>query len=208
MTVVAISASYGAGGSAVGAELARRLDVPFLDRAIPMQVAERLDVSVEDAEAHDYTHHERLLERLLRGFAGADFGTPTAIPAETYTPEDFRDATEKILVQQHDSGEGVIVGRAAVVVLREHPDVLRVRLDGPPEARIRHALRLGARDEHTASRTMRNYDRAQADYARHFYGVDISDRSLYHVVLDSTAIGVEGCVELIAVAAGALAADA
>lgn len=207
MTVVAISASYGAGGSAIGAEVAQRLDVPFLDRAIPMQVAEALKVTVEDAEAHDYTHHERLLERLLRGFAGADVGVPAEVPAD-YTPEDFRDATEEILMHQHEAGEGVIVGRAAVVVLREHPDVLRVRLDGPEEARVQQALTLGAPDEHTATRTLRNYDRAQATYARHFYGVDITDRSLYHLVLDSISIGVDGCVEVIAVAAGALGTDA
>ena len=144
-----------------------------------------------------------MLERLLRGFAGADVGVPAPADAETYTPEDFRDATEEVLLRQHDTGAGVIVGRAAVVVLREHPDVLRVRIDGPPEARIRQALSLGAPDEPTARRTARQLDRAHAAYAHHFYGVDITDRSLYHLVLDSTAIGVDGCAELIAVAARA-----
>jgi cytidylate kinase len=102
----------------------------------------------------------------------------------------------------------VILGRAAVAVLREHPDVLRVGLDGPPEARVRQAIALGAPDEATARRTMDRLDRARAEYAHRFYGVDINDRSLYHLVIDSTAIGVNGCVELIALAAGALGSDA
>lgn len=208
MTVVAISASYGAGGSAIGAELARRLDVPFLDRAIPVQVAERLEVSVEDAAAHDYTHRERLLERLLRGFAGADLGVPAPADAETFTDEDFREATEEVLLRQHETGVGVILGRASVVVLREHPDVLRVRLDGPPEARVRQALALGAPDEQTARRTVHQLDRAHAEYARHFYGVDINNRSLYHLTIDSTAIAVGDCAALIALAAGALGSGA
>ena len=36
MTLVAISASFGAGGSRIGPALAERLGVPFLDRAIPL----------------------------------------------------------------------------------------------------------------------------------------------------------------------------
>ena len=39
MTIVTVSASYGALGSEVGPRLAERLGVPFLDRAIPSEVA-------------------------------------------------------------------------------------------------------------------------------------------------------------------------
>jgi len=207
MTVVAIGASYGAAGNVIGAELARRLEVPFLDRAIPIQVAERLEVTIEDAAAYDYDRRAGFLERLLGAFAGADVGVPTS-PADAYTAEDFRNATEEVLLRQHESGAGVILGRAAVAVLRDHPDVLRVALDGPPEARVQQAIALGAPDEATARRTMHQLDRARAEYAHRFYGVDILDRSLYHLVIDSTAIGVGACVELIAVAAGALVANA
>ena len=70
MTLVAISASYGAGGSRVGPALAERLGVPFVDRAIPMAVAERLDVSPDDATAYDEQAPGGWLERMLRGFIG------------------------------------------------------------------------------------------------------------------------------------------
>jgi shikimate kinase len=53
VTLVALSASYGAGGSRVGPELAQRLDVPFVDRAIPTAVAERLRVPLDEAVAYD-----------------------------------------------------------------------------------------------------------------------------------------------------------
>jgi len=42
--LIALSASYGAGGNAIGPALAERLGVPFLDRAIPIRVAARLRV--------------------------------------------------------------------------------------------------------------------------------------------------------------------
>jgi cytidylate kinase len=204
MTVVALSASYGAGGTVIGPELARRLGVPFVDRAIPAAVAARLDVSLDDAAAHDEEAGESFLDRLLRGFIGTDIGVPAPVPAESFTSEDFRKATEEVLLRQSATGEGVILGRAAVAVLRDDPRVLRVRLDGPREARIRQAMALGGIDRQTAERALARLDRTHAEYARQFYGVDIKDCTLYHLVIDSTAIDTGACVELIARAADSL----
>jgi cytidylate kinase len=197
MTLVALSAAYGAGGTVVGPQLAKRLGVPFLDRAIPLQVAEHLHVSVDDAAAHDEDAADSFLDRLLRGFAWTDVGVPAPVPPETFSSDDFRKATEEVLLGQARTGEGVILGRAAVIVLRSDPSVLRVRLDGPAEHRIRQAMRLGDVDEKTARSTLEKLDRTHADYARQFYGADIRECSLYHLVLDSTAIELEQCVELI-----------
>ena len=204
MALVTLSASYGAGGNVVGPALAQRLGVPFVDRAIPVQVAERLDVSVDDAAAHDEQAAESFLDRLLRGFVGTDIGVPAPLPAETFTSEDFRKATENVLLAQAATGEGVILGRAGMIVLRDDPRVLRVRLDGPPKRRIRQAMAIGGADEETAGEALRRLDRAQTDYVRQFYGADICDSTLYHLAIDSTAIALDACVELIALAAEAL----
>lgn len=204
MTLVALSASYGAGGSVVGPGLAERLGVPFVDRAIPARVAERLDVSVDDAAAHDEQAADSFLDRLLRGFIGTDIGVPAPLPAETFTSEDFRKATEDVLLRQAATGQGVILGRGGMIVLRDDPRVLRVRLNGPAERRLRQAMTIGEIDEETARDTLGKLDRAHADYVRQFYGADINDSTLYHLVIDSTAVELEACVELIALAAEAL----
>jgi cytidylate kinase len=204
VTLVALSASYGAGGSIVGHTLAERLDVPFVDRAIPVAVAERLDVSVDDAHAHDEQAPDSFLDRLLRGFIGTDIGVPAPLPAESFTSEDFRKATEEVLLRQAATGEGVILGRGGMIVLRDDPRVLRVRLDGPVDRRIRQAMALGGVDEQTARDALAKLDRAHADYVRQFYGADIHDCGLYHVVIDSTMIELGACIELIEVAARGL----
>lgn len=206
MALVTVSASYGAGGDLVGHRLAERLAVPFVDRAIPVQVAERLEVSVDDAEAHDEQAPDSFLDRLLRGFVGTDIGVPAPLPPESFTSEDFRRATEEVLLRQAGTGEGVILGRAGMVVLREDPRVLRVRLHGPPERRVRQAMGIGGVDEQTARDALARLDRAQTDYVRQFYGADIHDCGLYHLVIDSTTVPLDASVELIAVAAQALTA--
>lgn len=197
MTLVGISGAYGAGGSHVAPALARRLGVPFLDRAIPAAVADALEVSFDDAAAHDERARTSWLERLLGGFLGLDTGAPVALPAERASPEDFRAATEAVLRAQIATGNGVFLGRGSTIILREHQSALRVRLDGAPGRRVRQAMHLEHVDEDTARRRMRQQDRTHLAYAKHFYGVDLCDPSLYHLVIDSTAIDLDDCVEIL-----------
>jgi cytidylate kinase len=206
MTLVALSASYGAGGSRIGPAVAGRLGVPFVDRAIPMAVAARLDVPLDDAAAHDQQATGNWVERLLGGFIGSDTGAATPLPAETFSAEDFRRATEEVLLEQAAAGKGVILGRGAVIVLRGHPGVLRVRLDGPPRRRVRQAVRLGGIDEATAERSLRQLDRTHAAYVKRFYDVELGHPSLYHLMIDSTTVSIETCIELIVTAARSFAA--
>jgi cytidylate kinase len=207
MTLVAISGAYGAGGSHVGPALARRLGVPFLDRAIPAAVADALKVPFDDAAAHDERTRTSWLERVLSAFAlGTNDAAPAALPAPTASPEDFRRATEEVLRAQIATGEGVILGRGAAILLQDDPKALRVRLEGPPEHRLRQAMRLEQIDKDTARRRLRQQDRTHLAYAKHFYGVDLCDPKLYHLVLDSTAIDLDACVDLLERASDSLVA--
>jgi cytidylate kinase len=203
--LIALSAAYGAGGSIIGPALARRLEVPFVDRAIPLAVADRLEVSYDDAAAHDEKVGAGWLERVLTAFGGGDTGVPTPLPGEALSADDFRRATEEVLRQQVATGEGVILGRGAVVLLREHPGALRVRLDGPVDRRASQASAIQRLDPDAAKRACAQFDRTHEAYFRQFYGVQIQDAALYHVVLDSTSIEFDACVDMIVRAAEALA---
>ena len=57
-----------------------------------------------------------------------------------------------------------------------------------------------------AERRLKQNDTAREGYVRHYYGVDASDPRLYHLVVDSTAIPLDACVQLVADAARALSA--
>ncbi|HEU4658617.1 MAG TPA: cytidylate kinase-like family protein [Capillimicrobium sp.] len=199
--VVTLSACYGAGGSEIGPALAQRLGVPFLDRAIPREVAERLAVPLAEAERRDGSVGSAL-GRMLRDLAplGAVFGSP----APAVLPEDEDDfiaATEQV-IREHAAGPGaVILERAAAVVLADDPRALHVRLSGPRERRIEQAMRIEGVDRETACRRQQETDRARDAYVRHFYRVDAHDPALYHLSIDSTRLPLECVVALIAAAA-------
>jgi cytidylate kinase len=55
-----------------------------------------------------------------------------------------------------------------------------------------------------ADRRRAQFDRAHEAYFRQFYGVQIRDPALYHLVIDSTSIEPGACVDIIARAAESL----
>ncbi|HEY5428771.1 MAG TPA: cytidylate kinase-like family protein [Solirubrobacteraceae bacterium] len=207
MTIVALSAAYGAAGSQIGPALAERLGVPFVDRGIALAVAERLEVPVREALANEEppaAGSSSLLERLLSGFVGAYTGAPAPLPADAVTPADFHQASREALLSQAATGRGVILGRGACAALRHDPQVLRIRLSGPEHRRIEHAMRVRDIDRDTSERTVRALDRAHADYLRQFYDADIDDPALYHLTIDATAFDTDVCVAIIVVALEAM----
>ncbi|WP_026117923.1 cytidylate kinase-like family protein [Nocardiopsis alkaliphila] len=219
--VVTISATYGAGGSMIGPAVAARLDVPFLDRALPTAVAARIGCSLDEALQRD-DRAPSGLERLLVSAARLPtvtlgsvdttyIGTTNAEGRLLYDHE-FVEQTERVIREVARTG-GVILGRAAAAVLADHSDVLHVRLDGAREARLRRARRLwelGDRVEfHGPDRVnappngkvLDANDRARAAYVRRFYRIDPTEAAHYHLVIDSTALSTDACVDVVVRAA-------
>ena len=200
MTIVTVSASYGAGGALVGPQLAERLGVPFLDRAIPSEVAQRLAIPLDEAAARDDSIGSLLTRVALRlAPIGLAFGAETA--PDAVDEESFKRATEAIIREHAATGSVVVLGRAGALVLRDDPRALHVRLDGPRERRIEQAVRLGGGDRADVEQRLAETDRAREAYVRHFYRADARDPALYHLTIDSTAIPLEAVVELIVLAA-------
>lgn len=201
-TVVTLSAPYGAGGAYVGPRLAERLGVPFVDRAIPGEVAQRLSVPLAEAVRHDESPGS-VFDRFIRALApaGLPFGARPMLEHEFVDENAYRAATEQVIREEAGRRGGVILGRAAAIVLGDHPNALHVRLHGSRERRLERAMAIEAIDREEAERRMADNDRAREAYVQHFYGVDPSDSKLYHVMLDTTVIDLDVCVDLIAAAA-------
>jgi len=202
MTVVTLSAAYGAGGSQLGPAVAQQLGVPFVDRAIPTGVAERLAVPLREAVERDEAIGGWFARALLSfGQVGPVLAGATP-PDVALNPDAYCAATEQVL-RERAGGGAVILGRAGAVVLRDDPRALHVRLTGPRDARIEQAMELERIDRATAERRVEETDHAREAYVRHFYRVDARDAALYHLVIDSTAIPLSACADLVVAAARA-----
>ena len=204
--VVTLSALYGAGGSVIGPRVAERLGVPFLDREIPEAVAQRTGLSTDAVAAVDEVPRsgsDRLISQLGRV---ATVSGPAGGGAEDLDRQErrLRGYVEEFLARASESG-GVALGRGGMVVLRDVPSALHVYLGGPREARVRQGMALDGVDRETAERRQEAEDEARVGYVRRAYGVDGRDPGMYHLMLDSTALDLDVCVELIVAASEARA---
>lgn len=206
--VVTISATFGSGGSVIGPEVAERLGVPFVDRAFPYTVAADIGCSLEEALAHD-DRAEHGLGRILAGAArlpnvtlgGMDVHLP---PHGTVPDEVFVAHTEQVITETAEHYGGVVLGRAAQLVLAGRPGVLHVRLDGPRERRLAGVRETMDVPGAEAERLLDDNDRARSAYVKHFYRADPSDPGLYDLVIDSTRLTAGACADIIVTAAHAI----
>src|ERR1017187_4280558 len=111
MPGVTISAGYGAGGSVVAPEVAKRLGLPVLDLAISSRVPALLQVTVPEAEGGEI--RRPLVDRVLGLFprraggllcAGADAAAAEAVPLPPDDGALFGEHAEAIMNEALSTG--------------------------------------------------------------------------------------------------------
>jgi cytidylate kinase len=200
--LITVSAAYGAGGSVVAPALAGRLGLPFLQRVTTSegQVAEPgpcdEQLSAEEIKATP-------VHRLLAHFTQAMPAGPTQSPPSTHHQDEHLRGHGEAGIHRLIVGDGgVILGRAAAVVLGKNRG-FHVRLDGPADRRVVQGAAIEGISEEQATERLRAADKARTAYVRRLYRCDPADASLYHLVIDSTAIPLDTVIELILTAARA-----
>jgi cytidylate kinase len=209
--VVTISATYGAGGTVVAPQVADRLQLPYLERLVSPRVARQASVDDAAERRDEAARPEGVTRRLLGALAAlpAVFGTGIPQPVAAIDDEEqVRTDIEAGIRTAAETTGGVLLGRGATIVLHEDPGVFHVRLDGPAERRIRQAMTVSGVDEAEARRRLHETDRARTAYLRRFYDVNPDDPHLYHLMLDSTAVPLATCTDVIVEAVSAFWAAA
>ena len=130
------------------------------------------------------------------------WGTPPGLTTDELLPDEpRRRELEREVRAFARPGRGVILGRGAAVLLRSDPRALHVLLDGPAPARVTQAMAIEGIDRETAERRLTHTDRFRRAYLEDLYGIDLTAPGVFHLTLDSTAITLADCVEIIADAA-------
>jgi hypothetical protein len=200
--LVTIAALWGAAGSEIGERVADELGVAFVDRVIPETVAAQTgldEVAVDEASGGARTPLRRVVDVIGRATTGAG-EVGGSFERLDVDDRNLRARVEALLARTCADG-GVALGRGGMVVLRTVPWALHVYLSGPREGRIERRMATEGIDRPTAEAEQRREDRDRISYVRRAYGVDGEDPALYHLMLDTVALGVDTSVDLIVAAA-------
>lgn len=203
--VVTVSATYGVGGSVIAPRLATALGIPFIDRMIsadlsspdpsPMRSQERISEGEQAA-----TPTGRFLSYFARAASVGAMMPPDPVLEDD---DQIRAKSEAPLRPLAAGAPGVILGRAAAVVLRTRPRAFHVRLDGDVTRRTRWGAAHEQLSEDSAARHQAETDKARTLFVKRLYRTDPAVASLYHIVLDPTAIGIDPALDVLLTAARA-----
>jgi cytidylate kinase len=105
-------------------------------------------------------------------------------------------ATETML-RLARSGNVIIIGWGSNVIMAKLPNALHVRLVAPLDRRVEHARKSYGLTENEAHKFCVNEDRARERYFKKYFGADISDPLLYHLVINTGVVSYDDAAKLI-----------
>jgi len=108
----------------------------------------------------------------------------------------FQNTCETIYRLAH-VGNVIIIGRAGNIVTANMPGIVHVRLIGSLEQRVRHLQAEREISEADALRILHTNDKGQARYLKTYFGRDINDVSLYHMVINTDHLSNGSVAEII-----------
>ena len=103
----------------------------------------------------------------------------------------------KVVLDIAERGNCVIVGRCADYILGDREDVLNVFIHSNIESRADRIVRLYGETEKSPEKRLEEKDKKRKVYYKHYTGRDWGKSQNYHISLDSGALGIDKCVELI-----------
>ncbi len=204
MPIIAIAASYGAGGSVIAPRIAELSGLPYLSRGVVAGKSTSIGVEAGEASSSEEELERGIWQRVLNALASApappEFGG--ALEPGEHPDRELRAAAEARIAEfrSETGGDGVILGWGATAAV---PDALRIRLDGPAGARRVQGAAIEGIDEATAAQRLEHTDEMRRLFMKRLYHRDWNDPAHYHLWIDSTALPVEAVATVIVEAARA-----
>ena len=108
--------------------------------------------------------------------------------------------TSETILHLAQLGHVILIGRGSNIITHKLPDVFHVRLVGSLERRVKRLQELDQLKPKEAARLAERDDLARQRYLKQFFGKNIDDPLLYHLVLNTDFISVEDAARMIALA--------
>ena len=190
--IITIGRQFGSGGHELGEKLAKRLNIPFYDRALLSAAAEKSGITRDMIETLDEQPTNSFLYALSSGTYG--FGGDVHLPLNNQVFLAMTDAIREIA----QAGSCVIVGRCAEYVLADNPALVRVFVHADKESRVRRIMEKRGLKERDAAVLMQRTDKKRASYHDFYCDDKWGVTTSYDLSVNSGLLGIDGAVDMIA----------
>ena len=189
--IITISREYGAGGLPVGRLIAEKLGIPFYDKKLVEHVAQESGFAPKFIEEHG----EHSPSGSVFSYAFAPQGVPGVMNGLS-TSDYLWNVQCKVILQLAEKGPCVIVGRNADYILKDRKDVLNVYLHADIPSRVARVLEANPDEKNPEARIAARDKRRRLNY-QHYTGRTWGLSQNYHICLDTSALGIEQCAQII-----------
>lgn len=198
---ITIGREKGSGGLEIAQKLAEEFGIPQYDKQLLDEAAKESGLCKEIFADIDEKRGSKFISGFFSGIMGSlysEYGASSGINRE----ELFRIQSETIMKIANE-GSAIFVGRCADYILRERNNCLNVFITATPEDRIERLL------EHNKIKNAEKYskeemeelleksDSKRENYYNYFTYKQWGAAASYDICLNSSLLGIDGCVKII-----------
>lgn len=190
--IITINREFESRGSEIAQEVAKRLQIPYVDKFLITEAAIQSGFGMERVEASDEmlaSRFEYSQAEAAHYYTASDSPLPTSARIAEVQFQLIRDIASQ--------GPCLIVGRCANYVLRDRDDVLDVFIHAGRDYRVAQTMKNLNLSESSAVRLLKRTDKARKAYYKNYTGMEWNDPNSYHMVMNSDRMDQELCVKLI-----------
>ena len=189
--VIVIGRQFGSGGHDIGKALAEKLGFSFYDQEIIKMAAGTTGYTQDFISKKEESMTNSLLYDLVSQvymYAQANDEAPK---------DQIFEAEKKVIEELAQKGNCVIVGRCADYALADNENCLNIFIHADLDYRIARVSKNLDLTANKAKDAIVKADKQRASYYNYYTSKKWGDSKSYHLTLDSSRIGIEGCVDLI-----------
>ena len=190
--IITISREFGSGGRTIGHMVADRLGIPFYDKELVDHIALESGFAPKFIEEHG----EHSPGKSLFSYAFAPQGVP-GIMTGLSTADFLWNIQCNVILQLADKGPCVIVGRNADYILKDREDCLHTFIHADMDFRADRIVRLYGESEKSPQARLQEKDKRRKVNYQHYTGRVWGQAQNYDISLNTSALGVERCADII-----------
>lgn len=179
MAILAITKSYGSGGSEIGRSIERLMGYEYISLRKIMEETKKIGGVWERFSSEYYKTEPNIWERHDWSFIG------------------FMALVQSSIMNYAEQNNKVIMARGASALLKGIPHALRVRITAPIERRVTEVMKKEAIALETARLVIKEADRSINGAMSRLYGERWKDSSNFDLMFDSQETSIDTIVEVI-----------
>ena len=192
--IINVGRQLGSGGRSIGQMLAEEFGCTFYDKELLNLAAKESGFSEQFFEQHD--EHKRFFKSLFH--LHAQHLSDNNFYTTQFSQESLFQFQAEAIRKAASEGNCVFVGRCADYILRDLPQAVNIFITADMDFRVAQVAKRHGCDNDTAMKIINKEEGYRSSYYNYYTGKKWGHSQSYDLCVNSTLLGLEGTMQLIA----------